>query len=112
MLDLRLTDTCASFGDLHRTLKLYPNREQWKAGNLSQMILDAAESVRTEARERNGTVSTTPGQEQKLSWKERCLKAEQKVRELEGDLRTLQGRYDQMAENYRELKQLIQRPAS
>lgn len=89
MLDLRLTDTCASFGDLHRTIKLYPNRDQWKNGNLSRMIIDAAEVVRAEARERNQALEVPGSKDQKLSWKQRALVAEGRVRELEGEVREL-----------------------
>lgn len=74
-LDAELSDVAVSFLTLRAVLLQHPSVDDWKGGNIRQMIAEVLESQKPK-RERTEVVS----------WKERALAAEKEIERLQFEL--------------------------
>lgn len=89
------------FMDLYQMFKMFPKKEEWVKGDLQKMQQQMLIKLVEESRQKkNGKQTITPKTEEELekekikketvqSWKERALTAEQRIRELEAEIRFL-----------------------
>lgn len=94
VLNEKLSDTCATYGELCLVLRKYPDKQQWEEGSLwakKLEVLQPARRVQTGG-EGNTEITTT----EKLSWKQKYL-------ELRAKFDTLNEQYGTLRKDYKEL---------
>lgn len=92
-LDSELSDVGMDFMTLRAVFDAYPREAHWINGDIRQMVATVVEQSKEKRKKERGERET-------ISWKDRCLRAEEECERLRGEV-------EHLTEKVAELKELL-----
>jgi hypothetical protein len=124
MLNDKTSDTCANFTELYQMLKMFPSKDQWVNGNISEMRLQMIAAHRPPSQRRpaidadadaddadsghvNGNGMKHTASVEHKSWKVDALKGRAKMDQMAAEIRHLKGELKKAHARIRQQDELL-----